>query len=203
MVTMGGSYPPFRSYMVLADGENLVFRYQDMLPTRVPNAQTVHIEDVFVWHPGIVAQGIFTPVRLNYYTSATGGDDYIEQLEDKISTNVFSMNQVCPRVFKKPAKSKKAKLVDISICIDAMRHSNNKDVQVIFLLSGDGDYLPLIKEVMRNGTQVWLGAFSNGLSPKLKPAVDRFVDLDRVFFKHDQNNNPVHPKPVEDRGVLG
>jgi uncharacterized LabA/DUF88 family protein len=89
---------------------------------------------------------------------------------------------MCPRVFKKPSNSKKAKLVDISICIDALRHSNNRDVDAIFLLSGDSDYMPLIKEVMRNGTQVWLGAFSSGLSRKLRPLVDQFIDLDPLFF---------------------
>jgi uncharacterized LabA/DUF88 family protein len=72
--------------------------------------------------------------------------------------------------------------VDISIALDALRHSYHRDVEAIWLFSGDGDYLPLIKDIMRNGTQVWLGAFSSGLNPALPPSVDRFVDLDQWFF---------------------
>jgi uncharacterized LabA/DUF88 family protein len=89
---------------------------------------------------------------------------------------------VCPRVFKKESKSKKNKLVDISVTIDALRHSYHRHVDAIWLFSGDGDYLPLIKEIMRNGTQVWLGAFSDGLNPALPRAVDRFIVLDSWFF---------------------
>jgi hypothetical protein len=35
---------------------------------------------------------------------------------------------------------------------------------------------------MRTGTQVWLGAVSNGLNPSLPRSVDRFINLDDVLF---------------------
>ena len=63
--------------------------------------------------------------------------------------------------------------------------SYHRDVDTVFLLSGDGDYLPLVKEIMRTGTQVWVGAFSDGLNPKIPSAVDRFIDLDQILFKRD------------------
>jgi len=132
------------------------------------------------------AQG-WSALRVNYYTSATATDERIAQIEESIWKALLQKKsepsaQVCPRVFKKPARSHKTKIVDISITIDALRHSYHRHIGAVWLFSGDGDYLPLIREIMRNGTQVWLGAFSDGLNPALPRAVDRFIDLDPWFF---------------------
>jgi uncharacterized LabA/DUF88 family protein len=190
---------PMRKYIVLADGENLVFRYQAMLQAHTKNPNVYYIPDAFIWHQNLVAQAGWYPVRVNYYTSFTGGDDQLADLERKIAeVPIFKKDeeaaQVCPRVFKKLAKSKKSKMVDISICIDALRHSYHRDVDAIFLLSGDSDYIPLIKEVMRNGTQVWLSAFSDGLSPELPPTVDKFTFLDALFFQTAKQFKVVTPQ---------
>jgi uncharacterized LabA/DUF88 family protein len=177
-----------KRFMLLVDGENMVLRYQDMLASKQPRPNLVHIPDVLVWERTLPIVVGWSVVRVNYYTSATGADEKIAELEVEISKLAVQRNRevdgrVCPRVFKKEAKSKKTRLVDISICIDALRHSYHRDVDAIYLLTGDGDYLPLIKEVMRNGTQVWLGGFSSGLNSKLPSAVDRFIDLDPIFFR--------------------
>ena len=179
--------------IILVDGENLVARYKAMLRNEVQegklnrNDTVKHIEDVFVWHPNIGKVQGWQTVRVNYYASAVGGDDYIADLERQISAVVIpkkgeEASQICPRVFKKEAKSHKTRIVDINITIDALRHSYGGHVAAIFLLTGDSDFLSLINEVMRTGTQVWLGALSSGLSPKLPKAVDRFIDLDKWFF---------------------
>jgi len=178
---------PTNKYMVLADGENLVFRYQEMLKTRKRHEDTQHLNDGYVWHEKVTDVLGWSVVRVNYYMSAGGGDDKVQQLEDAISKIVVRRfreveTNISPRVFRKEAKSRKTKLVDISLSIDALRHSYHHHVEAIMILSGDGDYLPLVKEIMRNGTQVWLGAFSDGLNVRLVPAVDRFVDLDKLFF---------------------
>ncbi|MBI4324306.1 MAG: NYN domain-containing protein [Chloroflexi bacterium] len=174
--------------MVFADGENLVFRYQELLKAgKKLNPNVIHIPDVFVWHPNIAAVHNWSVVRVNYYTSGVATDEKIAELEERISRVLVPRRsdvatQICPRVFKKESKSRKTKIVDISICIDALRHSYHGHVDAILLLSGDADYLPLVKEIMRNGTQVWVGALSDGLSLKIPPAVDRFIGLDQWFF---------------------
>lgn len=56
-------------------------------------------------------------------------------------------------------------------------------MNVLMLMSGDGDYLPLIEEVSRRGVQVWLAAFSKRLSSALRYAADEFIDLDKHFFQ--------------------
>ncbi|SRR5581483_235916 len=177
-----------KKLIILADGENLVFRFQEMLSTRQVGQNVVHIPDLFVWNENVGFEREWHTMRVNYYMSAVAADDGIEEIESQISKQrVIRMGgpqgQICPRIFKKDSKSKKSRLVDISIAIDALRHSFQRDVDAVLLLSGDGDYLPLIKEIMRNGTQAWLGAFSSGLNPKLRSAVDHFIDLDWMFFK--------------------
>ena len=167
-----------------------MLRYQEMLGVKRPKSNNVHVSNIFIWNPALHSVPGYSAVRMNYYTSAVGTHDKIDALKKDISKIIIQRTrevhgQMCPHVFKKEAKSKKTKIVDISICIDALRHSHHGHADAIYLLSGDGDYLPLIEEVMRNGTQVWLGAFSSGLNPKLPAAVDRFVDLDPIFFEKD------------------
>ena len=52
------------------------------------------------------------------------------------------------------------------------------DAASSLLMSGDGDYEPLIEEVLRNGVQVFLSAFSHGLNPRLRDIVDVMYELD-------------------------
>jgi uncharacterized LabA/DUF88 family protein len=52
----------------------------------------------------------------------------------------------------------------------------------VYLVTGAGDYIPLIEEVMRNGKQVYLAALSEGLNKALPNSVDKFYNLDDAFF---------------------
>ena len=88
-----------------------------------------------------------------------------------------------PVVFKKPRQSQKTRNVDIQVVIDVMRFAFTDEVERVYLVSGDGDYLPLLDEVMRRGKQVEVLALSDGLNDKLSHSVDRFYDLDPVFFR--------------------
>lgn len=181
---------PNSKLLILADGENMVFRYQQMAKDGRRKGDGVReIADVFVWHDAIIslfsASNVIT--RVIYYTSAVGDDDKISALEKDISKTTVQRPQqgpiqIHPRVFKKGGRSDKSKIVDMSICIDGLRHSYHRDADAILLLSGDGDYIPLIKEIMRTGTQVFVGAFSSGLNTKIPSMVDRFIDLDTTFF---------------------
>ena len=64
-----------------------------------------------------------------------------------------------------------------------MRFAHNPGIDHIVLVSGDGDYLPLLAEVMRLGKQVYVAALSSGLNGALRHSVDEFLNLDEVFFK--------------------
>lgn len=62
-------------------------------------------------------------------------------------------------------------------------HAYRDNYDILYLITGDGDFKPLIEEVIRTGKQVYVAALSNGLNPVLKLAADVFVDLDPYYFK--------------------
>jgi len=177
--------------ILFVDGENLVKRYQKMVDEgRQPLAEVVHEKDCFVWHRCLTEFAQFDFLRVCYYTSVAGDDDRVVQVKQRIAKTIFHCNpggdhyqaQLVPFVFKKPAQTQKTRSVDINIVVDVMNYACSGAVDLIFLASGDGDYLPLITEVMKKGKQVNLAAFSSGLNPVLPYSVDEFFNLDEMFF---------------------
>lgn len=173
--------------MCFIDGENLVLRYQDMVKEGLrPNLTSLkHIPDIFVWHDHL--RGDHRDViRVNYYTSAVGSEEAIDLIRDEISKHVIMGagfgRRIYAHVFKKLRDSKKSKLVDISITIDSLRHVYGDHADTFFLFSGDGDFVPLVKEILRNGKQVVVGALSSGLNQEMRRIGDQFIDLDQWFF---------------------
>lgn len=182
----------FPSMMVFVDGENLVHRYQAMVGERTPKSSVIHQPDIFVWIPSAVVTGPhpINIIRATYYTYVVGDADKVSEIESRIRWLKFDRHMesklpdfLFPRVFKKSKKEAKAKGVDIQLTVDILTHTYQNNLDVVYLISGDGDYLPVISEAMRNGKQVYLAALSEGLNPKLKNSTDKFVDLDPIFFK--------------------
>jgi len=64
---------------------------------------------------------------------------------------------------------------DVEIVIDAIRASASADV--IVLVSGDGDFIPLVEYLKNQGKRVEVLAFGRSTSSKLKEDADEFVDL--------------------------
>ena len=173
--------------IVLVDGENLVFRFQAMKDEgRKPTSTFHHIPNVFIWH-GDMLQFFGHSLRVNYYTSMVGDTETIDHTRDKIGqilvTGAGYGRRICPQVFKKDSNSRKTKLVDLTITIDALRHAYHDHIDQLLLFTGDGDYIPLVKEVMRQGKQVVVGGFSSGLSTELRRTGDQFIEIDRFFFE--------------------
>ena len=70
---------------------------------------------------------------------------------------------------------------DVGIVIDAIRTAPGVDV--IVLVSGDGDFIPLVEYLKNFGKRVEVAAFGRTTSGKLKEAADEFVDLDEGVSK--------------------
>jgi uncharacterized LabA/DUF88 family protein len=64
---------------------------------------------------------------------------------------------------------------DVGITVDAIRMSDKCDV--IVLVSGDGDYIPLVEYLQHKGCKVEVMAFRNTSSSRLVEAADQFIDL--------------------------
>jgi uncharacterized LabA/DUF88 family protein len=183
--------------ILFVDGENLCMRYQEMLAAgSSPRPGVVHLPDTFVWHSRMTRTDNFQLckiVRVCYYTSVVGDEPQVVEVKQQLSQIDFESRgddgsmggRIVPVVYKKPAKSRKTRNVDIQIVIDIMRFAFTDEIDRVYLASGDGDYLPLVQEVMRRGKQVELLAFSSGLNGSLRYSVDNFYSLDDVFFSND------------------
>ncbi len=65
---------------------------------------------------------------------------------------------------------------DVGITVDAIRIAPSVDV--IVLVSGDGDFLQLVEYLKNQGKRVEVMAFGRTTSIKLKEIADEFVDLE-------------------------
>ena len=90
-------------------------------------------------------------LRVGYYTSVVGDDNRLAAVQTLMADCSYGVHgagmrdyygtcQINPRVFKKAQRSNKSRLVDINITIDVMRHACARDIDVVYLLSGDGDF---------------------------------------------------------------
>ncbi|KKN97147.1 hypothetical protein LCGC14_0161050 [marine sediment metagenome] len=66
---------------------------------------------------------------------------------------------------------------DVGIVIDAIRTSPSVDV--IVLVSGDGDFIALVEYLKNQGKRVEVIAFGRSASGQLKEVADEFIDLDK------------------------
>jgi len=73
-----------------------------------------------------------------------------------------------------PGGAKKADW-DVGLAVDAIKMSPRLDSVVI--ISGDGDFVPLVEYLQTVGVQVEVVSFGKSTSGKLREAVDDFVDL--------------------------
>ena len=72
---------------------------------------------------------------------------------------------------------------DIGIAIDAIELANKLDTVV--LVSGDGDFVPLVDHLKRAmGCRVEVLAFGPSSSGKLREAADEFIDMDKIQVKY-------------------
>ncbi|TSC94991.1 MAG: hypothetical protein CEN87_3 [Parcubacteria group bacterium Licking1014_1] len=70
---------------------------------------------------------------------------------------------------------------DVGIVIDAIRTSSALDV--IVLVSGDGDFISLVEYLKNQGKRVEVMAFGRTTSAKLKEVADEFIDMDKGVDK--------------------
>jgi len=66
---------------------------------------------------------------------------------------------------------------DVGLAVDAIRMASKLDAVVV--VSGDGDYVPMVEYLQNNGLQVEAIAFGESSSRMLQEAVDSFTDLSK------------------------
>jgi uncharacterized LabA/DUF88 family protein len=96
---------------------------------------------------------------------------------------------------------------DVGMVVDAIRLSPKLDVVV--LVSGDGDFIPLLEYLKNNGVQAEVISFRETTSTKLIEAADDFTDLsqdqDRFLIKSRSAGRPMNrrlPPPTTGSGEI-
>ena len=81
---------------------------------------------------------------------------------------------------------------DVGIALDMIRLAPRLDALV--LVSGDGDYVPLVEYLRNQGHRVEVIAFGKSTSAKLISEVDEFTDMDenheKYVFQAKEKNTP-------------
>jgi len=71
---------------------------------------------------------------------------------------------------------------DVGMAVDAIKLSEKLDC--IVLVTGDGDFTPLVEYLQSRGQQVEVIAFAKSASSRLKEATDDFIDLGKNPAKY-------------------
>ncbi len=181
------SDPHLRRWMLFVDGENFTIRAQKVAQANnifVPEGAN-HLTDVFMWLPGLQATQDTTQghlrlqphaIRSFYYTSVTGDEPRLLDTRQRLRDLGFN-----PQVFKKTKD--KSKGVDIALAKDLLVNAFFDNYDVAVLIAGDGDYVPLIEEVKRQGKVVYLVFFRDeGLNQDLWMAADSYFEMKQFFI---------------------
>ncbi len=91
---------------------------------------------------------------------------------------------------------------DLEIAIDALRTAPSVDVLV--LVTGDGDFVPLVRQLKMMGKRVEVIAFTKSSAPDLREAADRFFPVTRRLLRpiDPQKRERVAPRQASSAPVL-
>ncbi len=193
-ISAASADPHGKRWMLFVDGENFTIRSKKLAKKKNVELRKgeFYEPDVFVWIPNQKATVLLPNVGLNlqsqavrsyYYTNVKGDNANINKVRESLWNLGFH-----PEVFKKDRPDQKAKGVDITLTKDMLSHAYLDNYDVAVLLSGDGDYVPLLNEVKRLGKQVCVAFFTGdfGLIKELKLASDSFANIQKEFVRRWQ-----------------
>lgn len=111
---------PTHRIMVFVDGENLVFRYQEMLRRGyVPRDDLLFYEpDVAVWSPTFTHLAEYHEIfRVTYYTYVVGDEGWLNSVRETIRRQTFNKhmasllpNSLTPRIFRMTRRAEAARV---------------------------------------------------------------------------------------------
>ena len=94
-------------------------------------------------------------------------------------------------------KKRRQKGVDIALAVDCLRHAERGNMGVALLMSGDGDFTPLVRALVEMGLFAWVMADKKHTSAELRLAADRYIPLtlNDYYAYVDDDFRHRHPLP--------
>ncbi len=134
-------------------------------------------------------------VRAFYYTTLVESDEYssIRPLVDWLDYNGYSVVTKPAREFTDAMGRRRIKgNMDIELTIDALELSSKVDE--IYIMSGDGDFRPLVEALQRRGLRVSVVSTVLSQPPmvsdELRRQCDEFIDLANLKIRRDPTDRP-------------
>jgi len=92
---------------------------------------------------------------------------------------------------------------DVGMAVDVI--SLAKQLDVVVLVTGDGDFVPLVEYLQHNGLIVEAVSFGRSTSLKLKETVNNYIDLDehRKVMMRIPGGGPIRRGPTRGQGGGG
>lgn len=141
-------------------------------------------------------------IRAFYYTTLVENDEYssIRPLVDWLDYNGYSVVTKAAREFTDAMGRRRIKgNMDIELTIDALNLSDKVDQ--VFLMSGDGDFRPLVEELQRRGVRVavvsTVASQPSMVSDELRRQCDEFIDIATLKVRRDPTERAVRDSGVE------
>ncbi len=135
-------------------------------------------------------------VRAFYYTTLVENDEYssIRPLVDWLDYNGYSVVTKAAREFTDAMGRRRIKgNMDIELTIDALALAEKVDE--IYIMSGDGDFRPLVEALQRRGVRVSIVSTVASQPPmvsdELRRQCDEFIDLATLKIRRDPTERNV------------
>lgn len=141
-------------------------------------------------------------IRASYYTTLVENDEYssIRPLVDWLDYNGYTVITKSAREFTDAMGRRRIKgNMDIELTIDALNAAEKVDE--VYLLSGDGDFRPLVEELQRRGVRVIVISTVASQPPmasdELRRQCDEFLDIASLKVRRDPNERAPRDVGVE------
>jgi uncharacterized LabA/DUF88 family protein len=116
-------------------------------------------------------------VRRHWFGSVPVDEAYAQGRREVLRTLGYDAHLIQQNL----SKGDKEKGVDLAVARKMLTHGFRRNYDAAVLVAGDEDYVGLVEDLKDQGLLVFGVFYSTGLSPRLKLAFDRFVDLTQFF----------------------
>lgn len=99
------------------------------------------------------------------------GNGFLKKVRDKKTRDAISISAQD----RQPHLTQKG--VDMKIGLDVSLLAAKKIVRKVILITGDSDFVPVMKLARREGLKVYLNTFGHSVSPTLKEHADGLIEL--------------------------
>lgn len=122
------------------------------------------------WGPGHGAWTVPAATRAYYYTSTVS--DEPEWTDTRLELRKLGFE---PRLYRRVKGQ--AKTVDIALATEALMLAAEEQTEASVIMSGDGDFVPVVEAMKRLGQRVIVAGFAEATNDELIIAADDYVDL--------------------------